>query len=135
MKYEELLKRAMSLIPKEVKERERFEIPSVSSSIQGNKTIIHNFLKICNYLNRNPKHVMKFFDRELATVGVLEDQRAVFVGRFSSSLLQKKLEKYVQEFVLCKECGKPDTKIVKEGRISMLKCTACGAWRPVRTIK
>nr|1K81_A Chain A, PROBABLE TRANSLATION INITIATION FACTOR 2 BETA SUBUNIT [Methanocaldococcus jannaschii] len=36
--------------------------------------------------------------------------------------------------VICRECGKPDTKIIKEGRVHLLKCMACGAIRPIRMI-
>ncbi len=135
MEYEELLKRAMEQRPKEIVEKSRFEIPKAISNIQGNRTIITNFSRIAQTLNRDKKHLMKFFDRELATNGVLSEQSAEFIGRFSNSQINSKIEKYVEEFVLCKECGKPDTKLLKEDRHTILKCTACGARRPVRSIK
>ncbi|MHA1988975.1 MAG: translation initiation factor IF-2 subunit beta, partial [Promethearchaeota archaeon] len=50
-------------------------------------------------------------------------------------IIQKKIESYVKEYVLCKECGKPDTKLIKEGRITFLKCEACGAKSSVKSIK
>jgi len=135
MDYEKLLKKAMREIPKDIKEKDRFEKPEINSSIQGNKTIIYNFSKIWQTLRRKPEHIKKFFDRELATNGVIQDKYTVYVGRFRRTVLNEKLNKYINEFVLCKECGKPDTKIEKEGRLSFLKCTACGAKRPIRTLK
>ena len=135
MEYEKLLKKAMDLAPKEIVEQSRFEIPDAFSDIQGNRTTIKNFKKIADTLNRKPEHLMKFLDRELATNSVLSEQRATFVGKFRNSQINEKIRKYVNEFVLCKECGKPDTKIIKENRYSMLKCTACGARRPIRGIK
>jgi translation initiation factor 2 subunit 2 len=42
---------------------------------------------------------------------------------------------YTETFVLCSECGRPDTKINKEGRILVLECEACGAHRPVNVRK
>jgi translation initiation factor 2 subunit 2 len=33
--------------------------------------------------------------------------------------------------VLCSECGLPDTRLVTENRTQMLRCDACGAFRPV----
>ena len=135
MEYDKLLKRAMEQVPKDVVEKSRFELPKAISKIQGNRTTISNFSKIADHLNRDMKHVMKFFDRELGTNGVLGEQSATFVGRFNTKRINEKIKKYVEEFVLCKECGKPDTKLSKEDRLTMLKCTACGARRPVRNIK
>ena len=135
MDYEKLLKKAIKEIPKDSKETSRFERPEISSSIQGNKTIIHNFSKISNLIHRDINHLKKFLDRELATNGVISDQTVVFVGRFRRDVLEEKFDKYMKEFLFCKECGKPDTKLEKEDRISFLKCTACGAKRPIRTLK
>jgi translation initiation factor 2 subunit 2 len=50
-------------------------------------------------------------------------------------LMEKKLESYVKGYVLCKECKKPDTKLIREDRITFLKCDACGAKSPVKSIK
>jgi translation initiation factor 2 subunit 2 len=30
------------------------------------------------------------------------------------------------DFVLCPQCGKPDTDLLKEGEYTVLKCSACG---------
>jgi len=38
-----------------------------------------------------------------------------------------------KEFVVCKECGKPDTELIKQGRITLIKCLACGAKHPLRS--
>lgn len=135
MKYEEMLKRAKEKLPREILEKSRFEPPKPASFIQGNKTILSNFTHIANYLNRDQKHFFKFLLKELATSGNIEGTKTIFVGRFSSKQLSEKIKKYIDEFVICPECRKPDTKIVKEDRISSLKCMACGAKRPVRAIK
>ena len=34
--------------------------------------------------------------------------------------------------MICSECGKPDTRLVKDGRITLLRCDACGSHRPIR---
>jgi translation initiation factor 2 subunit 2 len=135
MEYEKLLKIAMEKVPKDVVESSRFELPTAVSKVQGNRTTISNFLKIADRLNRDTKHLMKFFDRELGTNGVLSEQSATFVGRFSTNMINEKIRKYAEEFVICKECGKPDTKLSKEDRLTIIKCTACGARRPARSIK
>jgi translation initiation factor 2 subunit 2 len=133
--YEKLLKRARDQLPKVVFEKPRFEVPKAQGEREGAKTIISNFSQIASYLDRKPKHLMKFLLRELATSGHIDGPRAVFIGRFTSSQINDKVDKYVNEFVICPECKKPDTKLKKEGRIPFLKCMACGAKGPVRAIK
>jgi len=135
MDYEKLLERARATIPKEVFEKKRFEIPKADSFIQGNKTIVTNLNHIANYLNRDITHMMKFMLRELATAGIIDGSRAVFTGSFPLRVINEKIELYVKEFVLCKECSKPDTKIVRENGVDYMKCMACQAKRPVATLK
>ena len=43
-----------------------------------------------------------------------------------------KIELYAKTFVLCQECNKPDTELMKEGGVLVMKCTACGAKHPVK---
>jgi len=130
--YKELLERAQSKLPKKVKSKERFEIPKTAGRIEGNKTIITNFLQISNSLHRDPKQILKYLQRELATPGSIDGQRLVLGRKINSKLINEKITKYASDFVLCKDCKKPDTQLLKEERVLMLKCTACGAKHPVK---
>jgi len=69
--YESLLKRAKKQMPESVLEIARFEIPKVRGHLEGNKTIISNFLKIAQGLNRDPEHLLKYVLKELATPGTI----------------------------------------------------------------
>ncbi len=133
--YESLLKRARKQLPESVLKRERFEIPHVISMIIGNRTIIKRYTDLCNAINRDPKHLLKFLAKELGTQAELQGNEAIFQGKFNTAMINKKFERYVKEFVLCHECGKPDTRLLKEGRLVMLKCDACGARRSVEKIR
>jgi len=132
--YEELLKRAMAKVPKKTGTGERFEMPKIDAVAQGSQTVIKNFGDICAKLRRDPKHLMKFLTKELAAPGSTDGVRASFQGRLSYRMLVGKMELYVKEYVICKVCGRPDTKLIKEGRIDQMKCEACGAKSPVREI-
>ena len=127
MNYEELLKRAKSQLPEVSNEVERFVIPNVRGHIEGNKTIISNFMQIAQHIGRPPEHVLKFVLKELATPGERKRQFIVFGTKVPASRINEKIHKYFETFVMCKECGKPDTKMSKEGDIIFLKCNACGA--------
>ena len=133
-KYEELLKRARSQIPETALKRERLELPRLAHSVVGMRTIIHNFKEIADTLNRDPQHLLKFLTREMATAATLQDSRAIFQGKFSRETFQRLLERYMERFVICPICKRPDTKIVKEKRLSFLVCQACGAKSPVQQL-
>lgn len=133
MDYEQLLKKAKENLPKQLVSRERFEIPKAQGHIEGNKTIIVNFSQLCSILQRPQEQILKYLQRELATPAIIDGQRLVLGRKISPGLINEKIEKFAQEFVLCGECGKPDTKLVREGRILSKKCTACGAKQPIRS--
>ncbi|RZN44753.1 translation initiation factor IF-2 subunit beta [archaeon] len=130
--YEKLLDDARDSLPQNLFEGSRFEMPKIKAFVVGNKTIIKNFREIVNTLRRDENHIMKFLLGEMATSGNIEGSQAVFQGKFTQSFIQDKLQKYADNFVLCMECKKPDTTIVKEGRIYFLRCEACGAKHPLR---
>lgn len=128
-----MLKRGESEMKKEDLGQGRFNVPDIEKFYEGNKTIIKNFKKIAKYLDRSPKQLFKFYLNKLATNGELRNncKRAEFTGRFSISKLNEALEEYVDKYVRCPECGKPDTDIIKKEGHSFMKCMACGAESPI----
>jgi len=133
--YEALLKRARDKLPDIISEHQRFQIPVADVIYEGKMTIIRNFIEICDTLNREPEHVLAFLLRELGTAGNLEGRRVIFKGRILESRINERITEYANTYVICSECGRPDTTLVKEGRTLILKCMACGAHRPVRVRK
>jgi translation initiation factor 2 subunit 2 len=133
MDYEKLLKKARKEIPKSVLKTERFEIPKVKGHIEGNKTIISNFEQIADTLRRPVEHLLKYVLRELATPGEMRKGALIIGRRISASSVNEKIRKYAEEFVICPECKRPDTQLIKEDRINFMKCLACGARHPVKS--
>jgi len=134
MSYEELLKKAKEDMPKAVLEKERFEIPKIRGHLQGNRTIVSNFVQIAGILRRNIDHMLKYVLKELATPGEIKKSGSLILGtKVSASRLNEKIKKYAEEFVLCNDCGKPDTKLEREGEFMYLKCMACGAKHYVKS--
>jgi len=131
--YEDLLKEAYENV-KEVKgSGERVEIPKIEGHFQGKKTLLTNFAQIASHIRRTPEHFQKFILRELAASGVREGDRLVLNMKVPSAKINQKIEDYVKEFVLCKECKKPDTELTKQDRLTFVHCLACGAKHPVRS--
>lgn len=117
----------MEEVPDDIGDSERFEVPDIDTRKDGSKTIITNFGEIVDTLNRDEKHVSKYIQNELGTAGHIEGSELVLNGEFRRGNVQGRLENYLEEYVYCPECGRPDTKIVKEKGVEMLKCQACGA--------
>jgi translation initiation factor 2 subunit 2 len=132
--YEELLKRARSQIPEVFLKRERLELPRLHHSTIGMRTIIHNFKEVAEALNRDPQHLLKFLSGEMATAATIQESRAIFQGKFSHETFERLIQRYIESFVVCPVCKRPDTKIVKEKRLSFLVCEACGARSSVKQL-
>jgi len=129
-----MLARARKRMPESVLEKARFEVMKVRGHFQGNKTCIANFYQIASSFNREPQHLFKYILRELATPGELRKPEALIGAKIGASRINEKIWKYANEFVLCRDCGKPDTKLTNDSHGASLKCMACGAKHPVKGV-
>lgn len=129
-----MLDKGIKALPEAAIEKSRFEIPKVRGHIEGNKTIVSNFIQISGLLRRDTPHILKYLLKELATPGEMKGSLLILKTKVAASKINEKINKYAAEFVLCPECGKPDTKLDKERNITYLRCMACGAKHAVKTI-
>ena len=131
MDYEEQLDRAMDQKPDIAGNESRFEVPDPEVRQEGNVTVYENFQSTLDDLGREQDHVLKFLQNELGTSASIDESgRARLTGEFSQRRVADTLDEYVEEFVLCSECGLPDTKLEREQGALMLRCEACGALSP-----
>jgi translation initiation factor 2 subunit 2 len=132
--YEELLKRARSQIPEVGVKSGRLEIPRLHYARIGMRTVIYNFKEIAGALDRDPQHMLKFLTGEMATAATVQGSRVIFQGKFSEDTFSRLIQRYLESYVTCTVCKNPDTKIVKEKRLSFLVCQACGAKSSVKQL-
>lgn len=130
--YESLLKRGIKNLPDVVVETSRFEVPKVKGHLQGNRTIISNINEILEKLRRPAAHVVKFLLKELATPGEMKGNFLVLGTKTSASRINEKMSEYVNKYVICPVCKKPDTKLKKEGDFTFMTCQACGARKAIK---
>lgn len=130
--YNALLERARSQLPEVSAKRERLEIPKLNYIVIGMRTLIQNFKEIADAIDRDPQHLLKFLTGELATAATIQDSKVIFQGKFPRETLERLIQRYVETFVTCPVCKRPDTRIIKEKRLSFLVCDACGAKSSVR---
>ena len=127
MDYEALLDEAYENV--EVNEEgscERFEVLKVSGHHEGIRTIITNFARVSECLRRKPEHLLKFLGKELGIQGEISGDRAILSRKVSSKDINAKIGKYAKQYVICENCGKPDSELENmEGKL-FVRCLACG---------
>ncbi len=129
--YSALLERARAKLPPVQIGSDRFQVPDPDVMTDGKNTVIRNFQEICGVLRRDPDHVIGYLAKEFGCPGVLDLPRAVLKSRLTKDQIGQRIREYTAKYVICSECKRPDTHLVKEGRLTLLVCEACGAQRPV----
>ena len=120
----------------------RYKMPRLMAKIEGRgngiKTVIVNCVAISKALRRPPEQVCKFFGAHLGAQTKFiapkkdVDAKAIVNGAFETGMLQDCLQQeYIPRFVLCPECGLPETDLSvvgnkKSGFKVMHTCQACG---------
>jgi translation initiation factor 2 subunit 2 len=132
--YEELLKRARSQFPEVGVKSERLEIPRLHYARIGMRSVIYNFKEVADALDRDPQHLLKFLTGEMATAATVQGSRVIFQGKFSEDTFDRLIHRYLESYVVCPVCKRPDTRIVKEKRLSFLVCQACGARSAIKQL-
>lgn len=134
--YSSLLERAREAMPDDVKKGEdRWSLPDFDLLYEGKTTVLKNFQEIAQSMGRDPDHIVGYVLKELGTAGSRDGRRLILKSNVSRTKLEEKFDAYLNTFVICGECGKPDTHLVKEGRTQVVECMACGAKRPVKVKK
>lgn len=111
----------------------RYKMPTVFGKLEGrgngSKTVIPNITAVGLSLHRDPGEVNKFFGCELGaqTTYNVETDRAVVNGHHTDKALQEMIHKYIEAFVVCPNCGLPETEYKIKSGVIFHKCVACGA--------
>ncbi len=126
--YEKLLEELYEKLPKKMTHVERFEVPTFEYFIEGNRTIVKNFKFVCDKLRRKPTLLMKYLVKKFAVPAEIQGERLIMQRKIAGDTLNKRLEEFVNSYVICKECKRPDTQVEESGRgVKMLICESCGA--------
>ena len=131
--YEKLLKRIEKNLIKDSKSVDnRFELPPVDVMWEGQRTILRNFSDYPKIMRRDPSKVLQYLSKEFAVPAEKIGDTAMFIGKREPDDFTRLFKIYVTDYIECQTCKSPDTKIMKEKRISFLLCEACGAKSTVK---
>jgi len=111
----------------------RYKMPRVFGKVEGRgngiKTVVPNISDLALSLHRDAGEVNKFFGCELGAQTTYSEvtDRAVVNGSHADAALQGMVHKYIEAFVLCPQCGLPETHYKIKAGCIFHKCAACGA--------
>ncbi|QKR00504.1 translation initiation factor IF-2 subunit beta [Metallosphaera tengchongensis] len=133
--YTALLDRLYAKLPKKDLATETQTLPVLSIITVGNTTIIKNFSEFCDRIRREDKLCMRYLLKELAAAGSLSDNGQLSIqGKFSSSIVNTFMDRFIKTYVQCSTCKSLDTVLVKDKKIWYIQCLACGAKSSVKPL-
>jgi len=112
----------------------RYKMPELEAKVEsrgnGIKTVIVNIADIAKALARPATYPVRYIGY---TLGALVDinegaNRYIVNGKHSEEDLSTLLDGFIDKYVLCKQCGNPETilSVSKDQSTLRLKCKACG---------
>lgn len=126
--YKALLERIRGDLSDERRQNQsRLELPLVDVMWEGQKTFLRNFAEFPKVLRRDPEKVLQYLSKEFAVPAERTGDKAMFIGKRDPQDFTRLFQIYLKDYVECPTCKSPDTRVIKENRISFLICEACGA--------
>lgn len=125
--YQKLLDRAFSKLPNLSAEKADFVIPNADVLTEGTKTIIKNIAIIADRARRKGSDIARYIGKEFSVPVNVEEQRLILNGKFPAEEINRRIKRYFEIYVMCKECKKPDTHLENAEKGMYLVCEACGA--------
>lgn len=98
------------------------------------KTVLVNLSDVSRAVGRPAEYLLTFLGQSLNAASKVEkdgDKKMYVAGHHDPKVLQQQTITFVQDFVMCKRCGNPETSCMAEGRKRnldlILACKSCGA--------
>lgn len=133
--YLQLLDRLHSKLPEKVQKQGIQALPNLIILNIGTTTVIRNFKEYCDRLRREDKLCMKYLLKELGVAGTIESNGQLMIqGKFSSSVINTLMERFIKMYVRCPTCGSIDTILKKDRNVWYISCLACGAQTSVKPL-
>ncbi|KAK6079188.1 domain found in IF2B/IF5 [Seiridium cupressi] len=111
----------------------RYKMPRLQVKVEGKgngiKTVVVNLSTIAQSLARPGGHVIKWFGLDLGAQTNMDppDDRWIINGAHDGETLQKSLFVFIEKYVLCDDCGNPETDLTIKDDVVRKDCKACGA--------
>jgi translation initiation factor 2 subunit 2 len=110
---------------------EQLVIPKPNIDVTTTNTNWHNVKDFLKKIKRPPAHFISFLAEQLGTEVTQKtkslSQGLILIGKHKIQKISPLIEKYMNEFVICKYCKSYDTKIKKDDSIRryIFNCKNC----------
>ncbi|KAK7908262.1 eukaryotic translation initiation factor 5 [Apiospora marii] len=111
----------------------RYKMQRIQVKVEGKgngiKTVVVNLSSVAQSLARPGSYVIKWFGLDLGAQTNIDppDDRWIINGSHDAEVLQKSLFTFIEKYVLCDDCGNPETDITIKDDVVRKDCKACGA--------
>lgn len=111
----------------------RYKMPRLQVKVEGKgngiKTVVVNLSAVAQSLARPGGQVVKWFGLDLGAQTNMDppDDRWIINGAHDGETLQRSLFIFIEKYVLCDDCGNPETDFVIKDEVVRKDCKACGA--------
>jgi len=108
----------------------RYKMPTLIITHSKSRTCLENVSEVFksltkyadNQKKRNPDEFMKWFKYSLAA----NVTKNILSGIHPDEKIIESLHQYIANYVLCGECGNPETTLFSKGKELHTTCKACG---------
>ena len=94
--------------------------------------MLRNFSEIVGIFNRKPKHIIKQLSSDLGAKMTQKGEQLHISKQVSAEVVTASLKKYADRFIICPNCGKPDTLLQGNKKKQELQCLSCGQTTPLK---
>lgn len=109
--------------------RYKINVLQVSSIVNKGTyiTILENFTKFCKELLFDPKILLKLVSKNLSCKGRIDKNDKYFLqGKYTAENIKGIIYTFIQKYLLCIKCNKPEVDIKYKKDNLKQKCRACG---------
>jgi translation initiation factor 2 beta subunit (eIF-2beta)/eIF-5 len=104
----------------------RYKMEEVIICNQGAENVFQNINNICLALHRDYQELLKFLRKHFGSQFKYKNDMAYTTKNdLTQELLQSAIYVYIQDNVLCEQCGNPETEYVEEKKKTYRACKAC----------
>jgi translation initiation factor 2 beta subunit (eIF-2beta)/eIF-5 len=103
----------------------RYRMEAVVITSQGQKIFFSNIDSVCKSLERTPQQIIQFLKKHFGSSFDYKNNVASTTKDITKEELQNAVFKFIENYVLCKKCGNPETLHNKSKDGNYLICKAC----------
>lgn len=96
----------------------------ITTDTKGGTTIIRNIQTVSKAIYRTASDLKSFYSKHLGLNASVKNDELYIPGRFAQETLQKALQHYINNYILCSKCKSPETHHNKNK--TAYTCSACG---------